>query len=443
MNTSCNGSTVKLHTTAVIGAGIVGLSTAISLQRAGHSVTLFDLRDPRDKEAYRRAASFGNACTFATGACLPVAMPGILRAIPAMLANPNGPLALSWRDLPRLAPWLVAFLRASRRTEVDRIVTELGRLIRAAGPAHESLMAEAGAGHLARRGGCLYLYKTEASFTAAQRDIELRAREGVAMTILSAAEVRDREPNLAPLYYKGLLFEDAWHLDTPHDYVLALAALFRAKGGTFRRAEIMALESQDLGVRLAGDPAAELFDNVVIAAGAWSRGLARSIGDRVLLDTERGYHVLFPDSGQLVNAPTCYPEHGFYMTPTREGLRAAGTVELGGLDKPLRPRRTQAIERVARTLLPGLGAPGRGWLGFRPSMPDSLPTIGASPRDARVFHAYGHGHIGLTLAAITGRLVAELVSGQAPCLDITALRPDRFSLERSRAAVPSAVAATR
>lgn len=428
---------------AVIGSGLIGLSTAIWLQRAGHGVTLFDPNDPQDKEAYRRAASYGNACTFATGACLPVAMPGILRAVPAMLANPDGPLALSWGDLPRLAPWLLAFLRASGTREVDRIITELGRLIRAAAPAHESLMAEAGAGHLARRSGCLYLYKTAQSFAAAQRDIDLRAREGVAMTILSAAEIRAREPHLAPLYHKGLLFDDAWHLDTPHDYVLALAALFRAKGGTFRRAEIGALEPQEQGVRLAGDPAAESFDKVVIAAGAWSRGLARSIGDRVLLDTERGYHVMFPDDGALVNAPTCYPEHGFYMTPTGEGLRAAGTVELGGLDKPPRQRRTQVIERVARTLLPGLNAAGREWLGFRPSMPDSLPAIGASPRDSRVVHAYGHGHIGLTLAAITGRLVADLVSDRAPCLDISALRPDRFSLEKSRAAAPNAGAATR
>lgn len=290
---------------------------------------------------------------------------------------------------------------------------------------------------------CLYLYRSEQGFAAARRDIELRAREGVAMTILSAAEIRAREPNLAPLYHKGLLFDDAWHLDTPHDYVLALAALFRARGGTFRRAEIAALQPQEQGVRLEGDPVAELFDKVVIAAGAWSRGLAASIGDRVLLDTERGYHVMFPGDGGLVNAPTCYPEHGFYMTPTGEGMRAAGTVELGGLDKPPRPRRTQVIERVARTLLPGLGAAGREWLGFRPSMPDSLPVIGASPRDGRVVHAYGHGHIGLTLASITGRLVADIVTDRAPCLDISALRPDRFSREKSRAAVPSAGAAVR
>src|SRR5690606_27888848 len=154
-------------------------------------------------------SSFGNACTFATGACLPVAMPGIAAAVPRMLLDPDGPLALRMQDLPALTPWLIAFLRASTVRQVDRIVRELGQLIRAASEAQERLLEWVGAAHLVKRNGCLYLYKDEASFSAARRDIELREREGVAMTILSRDEVHDRAPNLAPLYHKGLQFDDA------------------------------------------------------------------------------------------------------------------------------------------------------------------------------------------------------------------------------------------
>lgn len=411
---------------AVIGAGLVGLSTAIALLREGFAVTLFDRNAPEDRANWRAAASFGNACTFALGACLPVAMPGIVKAVPRMLLNPDGPLALRFSDLPRLSPWLIAFLRASAPGQVDRIVGVLGQLIRAASPAQEALLREVKATHLARRTGNLYLYKDEASFAAARREIELRRREGVALSILSREEVAAREPGLAPLYHKGLLFEDAWFFDTPYDYVLALTNYFHQRGGRFRRAEIRALTRQASGIALEGDPEAESHDLAVIAAGAWSKNLARSVGDKVLLDTERGYHVLFPEAGNALNGPVCYPEHGFYMTPTREGLRSAGTVELGGLDKPPRQNRVAVIERVTRKLIPNLGRAESSWMGFRPSMPDSLPVIGRSPADPRILHAYGHGHIGLTLAALTGELIADLAAGRAPRVAIDALRVDRF-----------------
>jgi D-amino-acid dehydrogenase len=174
----------------------------------------------------------------------------------------------------------------------------------------------------------------------------------------------------------------------------------------------------------AGEPRG--FDRVVIAGGAWSGRLASSVGDKIRLNTERGYHVLFQESGHLLSAPTCYPAHGFYMSPQTEGLRSAGTVELGGLDRPSREVRTRIIAEKTRRFLPDIGEAGRDWLGFRPSMPDSLPVIGTSPRDRRVVYAFGHGHIGLTLGGITGRIVSELISGLPPSVDISALRSDRF-----------------
>lgn len=411
---------------AVVGAGIVGLSSALWLQRAGHRVTLIDREPPQPGSDYTHASSFGNACTMAFGAVLPVAMPGILTRVPGMLLDRQGPLSIFWRDLPALTPWLWSFLQSSSLREVERIVAVLGLLVRHAEAGHSPLIQEAGVPDLLRRTGCLYLYRTEKQFQQAAQDIALREREGVDMSVLDRQAVAEHEPNLAPLYHKGLMFNTAYSLDDPYRYALGLARAFRNRGGKMVKGEVVGIQlnAETVTVKLGMESLAA--QSVVIAAGAWSARLARLIGDHIRLDTERGYHVLFPDDGALLNRPTCYPESGFYMTPLTEGMRAAGTVELGGLDAPPRMVRTRIIERRARTYLPTLGRAGRTWLGFRPSMPDSLPVIGASPCDERIFYAFGHGHIGLTLAGITGRIISDLVSRHPAPFDLSALRPDRY-----------------
>lgn len=410
----------------VVGAGVVGLSTALWLQRAGHVVTLIDREPPAPGVSYEHASSFGNACTMAFGAVLPVATPGILAKVPKMLLDRHGPLSIFWRDLPSLAPWLWSFIRASTPSEVDRITAMLGTLLRYSEAGHAPLIEEANVPNLLNKNGCLYLYRNEKDFQDAQWEIAMREREGVEMEILSADDVWAREPNLAPLYHKGLLFADAYNLDDPYRYILGLAEAFRQRGGQFLKGDVRGMVSGSEIVELHVNDQVVRADHVVVAAGAWSASLAKQVGDRIRLDTERGYHVLFPDSGGLLHAPTCYPEYGFYMTPLSEGLRAAGTVELGGLDRPSRPVRTQIIEKRARQILPKLGASGRTWLGFRPSMPDSLPVIGKSPGDPRVVYAFGHGHLGLTLAGITGLLVCNLISDRPLPFDVSALRPDRY-----------------
>ncbi|HUH40488.1 MAG TPA: FAD-dependent oxidoreductase [Castellaniella sp.] len=392
----------------VVGAGVVGLSCALWLQRAGHTVTVLDRLSPDDPEAYRGASSFGNACTMAFGACLPVAMPGILAQVPGMLMDRSSPLSIFWRDFPQLVPWLWSFVRSATPSQVDRIVAILGAWLRAAPAGHDPLIAEAGVPNLLRQNGCLYLFRNEQEYRAAQPGIRLREREGVRMEILDAAQIREREPALAPLYHKGLCFLDAYSLDDPYRYVQGLMQAFKGRGGRFVQADVRHIDRRGPDIVVRGQDREHPGDRLVIAGGAWSGALAARVGDRVRLNTERGYHVLFPEAAGLLQAPTCYPAHGFYMTPTAQGLRAAGTVELGGLGRPARAVRTDVIERTLRVLVPDAGPAGRTWLGFRPSMPDSLPVIGPSPRDARVFYAFGHGHIGLTLAGISGRALATL-----------------------------------
>jgi glycine/D-amino acid oxidase-like deaminating enzyme len=410
----------------VIGAGVVGLSSALWLQRAGHQVRVIDRGPPLPGQPYTHACSFGNACTVALGACLPVAMPGVIAGVPKMLIDRKSPLALFWRDLPKLMPWLMSFLRSSTPSEVDRIVRVLGQLLRLAEAGNAPLMEEAGSIRLLRRNGSLYLYKSEQSFQAATNDMSLREREGVRMEVLDASAIREREPNLAPVYQRGLVFSDAYHIDTSYQYMLDLAQLFLARGGEFIRGEASSISRQNDDVSVQVDGTHHKADRLVVAGGAWSKRLAATVGDSIRLDTERGYHVLFPDAGHLLSAPTCYPEHGFYMTPLSEGLRVAGTVELGGLGQPTRPVRTNTISEVAKMLLPGLSRHDREWLGFRPSMPDSLPVIGPSPRDRRIIYAFGHGHIGLTLGGVTGYIVSDLISNRTPPIELGPLRPNRF-----------------
>jgi len=412
----------------VIGAGIIGLCSALWLLRSGHRVTIIDPHPPAPGVPYEHACSYGNACTVAHHACVPVATPGIVWRVPGMLLDPEGPLSIRWQYLPRMAPWIWRFLRASTSTEVERIATALSQLLRFADDAYAPLIDEANAASLMRHAGCLYLYKTEKDFAAARPEYELRQRHHVNMEVLDAQQIRELEPHLAPLYAHGILFKDAYTIDSPHQFALRLADLIRARGGNFIQAEAERLASGSNGVEVFAGEKSYVADRVVVAGGAWSKKFTRQLGDHIPLDTERGYHVFFPDAGQLISRPICYPEHGFYMTPVSDGVRAAGTVEFGGLRRVINPIRTKTISLVAKTLLPKLGTPTSEWLGFRPSMPDSLPVIGPSPKDARVIYAFGHGHVGLTLGGITGRLVADLVCERALPLDLSPLRPDRFHI---------------
>jgi D-amino-acid dehydrogenase len=205
-----------------------------------------------------------------------------------------------------------------------------------------------------------------------------------------------------------------------------LANCILQRGGKFVHQHIDEIVMGNDHVQLSGGGViSEQADQVVVAAGAWSKKLLHP-HDQVLLNTERGYHVMFPDAEKLLTTPTCYPEHGFYMTPMMDGIRAAGTVELGGLGRAPNPKRIEVIEKGTRQLIQGLGPSGDTWLGHRPSMPDSLPVIGHSPHNERIIYAFGHGHLGLTLAGITGRLVAEIAGGHALSKNINALRPHRF-----------------
>lgn len=404
----------------VIGAGLVGVACALWLQRAGMGVTLVDRAEPGS------GASFGNAGTFATYASAPVGTPEVIRGLPGMLFDPAGPLSIRWRYLPKLAGWLARFARHSTRAEVERISRALHLLLDRAHEGYAPLLRDIDSASLVRSKGCLYLFGTDAEFDAAAADLALKARRGVAVEVLGRDAVRQMEPAIAPVYAKAVYFPDATHTIDPGALTLDLADLFRRQGGRILCDSVERIEVVDgratRAVTAGGDIRGDQF---VLAAGAWSRTLAATLGDRVPLDTERGYHVMIPRR-DVVARPVAWSRGGFYLTPMVEGLRVAGTVELAGLKRPPDPRRLRRLVAGARHLVPDLPEPVSEWMGFRPSMPDSLPVVGRSPTVANAIHAFGHGHLGLTLAGITGRIVADLAAGRAADPDIGAFAPDRF-----------------
>ncbi|MCA7933496.1 FAD-dependent oxidoreductase [Burkholderia cepacia] len=405
---------------AIVGAGFIGLGAAAWLQRDGHRVTLFD------PAGIGQGASFGNAATFAPYGCVPVNGPSVFRDMPHFLFAADSPLRIRWPYLLHGAPWLVRFLLASTPARHARSATALAALLSRAADGYAPLLAPSQLAAFVRPRECLYLYARQASFDAAQPSLALRRRLGVPFETLDASAIRRLEPALAPIFTRGVLFVGSWHFSDPCGFLGALFAHLATGGAALERTRVERIEPAGDSVNVHAGGAVRAFDHVVIAAGARSRALAAACGDTVPLDTERGYHVQFGAHEPIVSRPVGWAERGFYMTPLDEGLRAAGTVELGGFDAPMNPSLVALLTRSAREAVPSLGAPTRSWLGFRPTLPDGVPVIGRARRSARVIHAFGHQHLGVTLAGITGQIVADLVAQRAPPLDLAPYRAARF-----------------
>ncbi len=407
---------------AVIGAGIIGVCSALSLQREGFRVTLIDRGEPGE------GASSGNGAIIGDEAVVPVATPGMLWRVPGMLADPLGPLAIRWSYLPRLAPWLLRFMAAGGARRVEEISIALAALMDGALAAYTPLLAEADATDMIRRTGWVCVYESAAGFRRYQPMLELQRRRGVPFEVLEPEALRQLEPSLAPIFDRAVHYPEVGHSVNSLRMVQVLAGAFQRNGGTVHRAAVLGFDIGPDGpqaVRTEAGPVA--CDGVVVAAGAWSKPLAAELGAPVPLETERGYHVQFPDPGIAPRLPVYSTERAFVATPLELGLRCAGTVELGGLQAPPNWARAEVLATHARRWFPDLRTEGASqWMGFRPSMPDSLPVIGRSPRFSNVFLAFGHGHCGMILGARTGAVVAALAADRDPGLDMTPYRADRF-----------------
>jgi len=401
---------------AIVGAGIVGCATALALTLDGHRVTLFD------PDAPGAGTSSGNAGAIVTGSVMPTATPGVLRALPSYMLDRSSPAVLRLRHAPRALPWLLRFIRAGRRAEVERIAAALHPIVSRSLNAHRSLVQACGAGGLIGDEGWLKVYASQQQFETTALDRRLMDRFGVNYRLLDRKEVTDLEPNLDPaLCEVGFHQPESGFVRAPRQLAQAYFDGAAQRGAVHLRQKIRGIARRaDGGVTLNAEGEARDFDRVVVAAGAWSARLVRQFGDRVSLDTERGYHVGFgPATAGLMRGPVVFPAMSLVLSPMQDGIRLVSGDELAGLDAPPDFRRIRALIPAARRALPALQEvePQTEWMGFRPSTPDSLPVIGPSPQADDVIYAFGHGHLGLTLSAITGQMVAAFAGGRPPPVD--------------------------
>ncbi len=420
MSRSANGADGR--TAIVIGAGIVGVCCAVSLQRAGYAVTLIERDQPG------MACSFGNAGNIGSSSFLPYSTPGIARRIPKMLMDKRGALKVRPGQFLRSLPWFVRFVRAGRADRVARIIEARRAILTRALDAYEPLLRDAGGRDVIQAKGKLMLFESEAAFQAVQRDLGARRDGGARVDVLSSDEVRQLQPGLSPSIVKGVFLPELSHCVNPLRLTRQLLAHFLVRGGILQAAEVKGFAPRGDGPpRVMTDSGPCEASVVVLAAGVWSKALARQLGARVPVESQRGYHAMLAEPAVDIRIPLMANARNVLITPMEEGLRCTGIAEHAGVEAAPNYALTDLVLDHARALIPGLRTERVSrWMGQRPSTPDSLPVIGRSPRHPGVIFAFGHGHTGLTMGAITGKLVAELAAGEPTTIDVGPYRPDRF-----------------
>ena len=409
-------------TACVIGAGIVGICSALWLQREGFEVTLVDAGPVGE------GASFGNAGNISPGSIVPHLIPELWKELPGWVMNPEGPLTVRPRHVLKALPWLLAAAKASEHGRVVAISRAMHALHGNALDAYDTLTRGTEAARLIERCGQLYVSERPAVAHGSAFVRMLRETAGVRTEPLDWMEVRELEPSLAPIFQSGLLLPDNARTRDPHALVKSLAGEALRNGAILVRGKVTGFDTADDGVRalvLDGKPFP--VERVVIAAGAASGQLSAALGSRVPLEAERGYHITIADPGVAPRISVMHCDARFVASPMDMGLRLAGTAEFAGLDAPPDWRRTAVLEAQARRMFPGVRVENASrWMGNRPSLPDGLPVLGAAPGYGNAWFAFGNSHFGMTAGPTMGRLVAQLITGQAPEIDVAPFSVDRF-----------------
>lgn len=414
----------------VIGAGAIGVMSAIACLREGFAVTVVEPGEPGGDQA----ASFGNGAWLSSHSVIPPSEPGLWKKVPHYLLDPTGPLALRPSYLPRATPWLLRYLLSGWTAgRVERTARALRPLLVGAPGLHAEIAAEAGARELIEdRSGLMHVYPSRAAFGTGGIAWEIRRKVGIAWTELEGEALREAQPDLSPRYGFALMIGEAGYCRDPGAYVARLAAHARARGANFVKADAKGFRVEDGRLKAVIVDGGEVAcDGAVIAAGVWSKPLARAAGDTVPLDTERGYHVEIPGVSIGPRASLMVSDLKMVVTLGDRGLRGAGQVEIAGLKAAPNWKRAEILKDHLLGLFPALPRDlppeaVRFWMGHRPSMPDGKPCLGTASRCRDIVHAFGHGHVGLVSSARTGRVVAELLAGREPEIPIAPFDPRRF-----------------
>ncbi|MER9026566.1 FAD-binding oxidoreductase [Mesorhizobium sp. M0815] len=410
----------------VIGAGIIGLSVAYEALRNGAVVTIID-RDPEGDKA-----SFGNAGGIAVTEVIPASVPGLWKKVPQWILDPLGPLAFRVSHTPLLLPWLWDFARAGTKSQASRISEALAEIN---GRVYDDLLPlfnKVGLADDLFRKGALTVYESESGLLQDKHEWDRKRDFGIEAKEVSAVEIREMEPALGSIV-KGGVFTPQWsHVSDPMKVVAVLRNWLIANGVEVVRGQVSRIDPATIGGEIfLDDSRAIKAEKVVIAAGAWSGLLAKTLGDHVLLESERGYNTTIPSSGITLEREVIFAERKFVATPLSVGLRIGGAAEFGGLRAAPNYARSHALLKLAKLYLPGLKeTEGVEWSGHRPATPDSLPIIGRSRVSADIIYAFGHGHLGLTQGPTTGKIVGDLLFGRKPPINIAPFSATRFGQTR-------------
>lgn len=409
-------------TVAVVGAGVIGASIAFELQRRGLDVTLIDKGEPGRGTSYGNMASI--ALDFVAGSG-----PSTWKKMPGWLLDPEGPVWLRPGYAARMLPWFLRFIAAGRPSRLRQIEDAGMSLTRRALDDFRQILEAIGAPGMMTEEGCLAIYETEAEFAADRAHLAMMQRYGLEFEVLSNGAIQYYEPALSPGIARAVLLADNKSIRDPYKLVVKLADAAMAAGTAFVSGAVRNIERKGDGtaVVILEDNSRVEAGAVVLAAGVHTRFLAAKLGEPIPLETERGYHTHIMKPGISMRHSLIWPHRAFMVTPTAGGIRVGGNVELAGLDAAPDFRRPRVLVRHAQRALPGLKAEETTeWMGHRPALPDTIPIISPSSKMPGVFYATGHGHLGLTLSATTARLIADMVTGVKPPVDMTPFRINRY-----------------